>query len=1005
MVVGFGKKIVEVASDLTEVQNVVDTAFKDSAGEIEQWSKEAINKFGLSELAAKRYASRIMAMSNSMEISHQNGLILSKNIAQLSADLASFYNTDVESAFESLNAIFTGQIRTLRRYGLNISEANLENYRLSKGIKTAYSAMSEQQKVLLRYNYVMEHTKDIQGDFAKTQITFANQTKLLQQNFKSLAGTLGSFLIPVLSTILRYLNAVIVAINSFFGRLAKIAGVQLQHFGGGVELTDGIADGWDNAAGAAAKYKATIAGFDELETLNPQSSGGGGGAGGGGLSGEDLFPDGLLSYDVDDNTQALDVSFNNLIKLIDDKINEIREKSDTLASTFGKNVNGIINYVNWPLLGQTVGDGFNLVTSAVNRFMEEIDFHNLGEKFASSVNSIFDTVDFEETGHKLSLKFNAIIDTVNGFVGKLDFDSIAAGILTHFKTALAEIKWEQAGETLAMGINKIFGFLDDLLNGNIVADLGTKIGIAINTAVENIDAAQIGRVADGLAKQIIAAIKAIDWGLIGTKLNEAFKESNLIGNLFEAIKTAIGININVKGGIFGGLFNLPPGLGKILYAIGSGVAFLATTALKAAAPIVNLGAKLALFNASINIWHQGIMWLFDKDVRKGQTFFEALSMSAEAHMPTLEILGQMFESLGNKVKLFGTALIHPLASIQKLGTVLGGLFTKIITFIAANPAAQIIAGIALVAAALITLWHNSEEFRDGVLSVWNDYIKPALEEIADAFKDLWENHLEPFWNDSLKPLLQSMAPIIKSVWDTISGIIGTIVLAVGTFVGVVIEVLGKIMPFITSIVGIFVDVVSGVMDILNGIIKFLTGDFSGAWESAWKGISKIVESVFGGLANVLTVPINAIVGIVNNLIGGVRNGIQKIVNWVNNSAVVKAVKEFLHKDIWLPSVPDYRMPYLANGGVIDSPTVAMLGEYANAKSNPEIVAPEAKIAALLNSNSEATLGAVIPLMRQLINAVDNKDFSVSIGDDTIAAAAQRGNKNYQRRTGQPLFGL
>ena len=83
----------------------------------------------------------------------------------------------------------------------------------------------------------------------------------------------------------------------------------------------------------------------------------------------------------------------------------------------------------------------------------------------------------------------------------------------------------------------------------------------------------------------------------------------------------------------------------------------------------------------------------------------------------------------------------------------------------------------------------------------------------------------------------------------------------------------------------------------------------------------------------------------------------------------------------------------------------MLGEYANAKSNPEIVAPEAKIAALLNSNSEATLGAVIPLMRQLINAVDNKDFSVSIGDDTIAAAAQRGNKNYQRRTGQPLFGL
>ena len=939
-----------------------------------------------------------------MELTHETGKLLSTNITQLSADLASFYNTDVESAFEALNAIFTGHIRTLRQYGLNISEANLENYRLSRGIKTAYSSMSEQQKILLRYNYVMENTKDIQGDFAKTQASFANQTKLLQQNFKTLSATLGSFLIPVLSTVLKYLNAIITAVNALFSRLASVLGIQIQTFGGaGVALND-IQDGWDGATGAAEKYRATIAGFDELETLNPKSSGGGAGAGGS-LTGEDLFPNGLLSYDVEDNVEALDVSFNKLIKLIDDKIQQVKSKSEELSSAFGRNVNGLVNYVNWPLLGKTVGDGFNLITSAVNRFMEEIDFKNLGSKFAEAVNGIFETVSFEEVGHNFSLKFNAIIDSLRGFVETFSFSTLADGILTSFRTALAEIRWEDAGVTLAAGFNKVFGFLDDLLNGRIIADLGGKIAVAINAAVANIDAAQIGRVANGFATQIIEAVKQIDWNQIGNKLNEAFKESNIIGNLVEAVKEIIAIKINVKGGIFGGLFNLPPGLGKTLFAIAAAIGAIGTAAIAGIGIFGNFAVKLIALRIALSAvsvvltgLNSGLKFgaatsgigALVKDLATGKEelwSFGTVLKDVGSNIATR--LGQIFSGIGQ-------AFLHPLAAIKTLGASLSGLFSSIGAFIAANPATLIIAGIALVVAAIATLWKNSEEFRNFVKDTWENHLKPVLDKIGADLRDLYENHIKPFWEEDLKPLIELLWGGIKSVWNDISELIGSIIQKISPVFTGIVKLLGAWFGNITQIIG-------GVIDIFGGLIKFITGIFSGNWKQAWEGIVKVFKGIWESIVGIVKVPVNGVIALINGMLSGITSGINRVINWANGFKAPDWIPGIGGKGINLPTIQALQIPYLAAGAVIDSPTIAMMGEYANARSNPEIVAPEAKIAALLDSSNETALGAIIPLMRQMINAIDEKDLSVSIGDDTIAAAAQRGNKNYQRRTGQPLF--
>ncbi len=109
-----------------------------------------------------------MAMGNSMGISSETAKKMSINMSSLAADMASFYNTYYESMQSALEGIYTGNTRALRQYGIVVSEATLEQYRLEQGISKSYSAMSEAEKIQLRYNYVLKATANAQGDFART---------------------------------------------------------------------------------------------------------------------------------------------------------------------------------------------------------------------------------------------------------------------------------------------------------------------------------------------------------------------------------------------------------------------------------------------------------------------------------------------------------------------------------------------------------------------------------------------------------------------------------------------------------------------------------------------------------------------------------------------------------------------------------------------------------------------------------------------------------------------
>ena len=296
-----GKQAVQTASDLQEVQNVVEVSFGSMSAEVDKFAENALKKFGLSKLSAKQFASTFMAMSNGMGIAAEAGKNMSLNLTALAGDLASFRNVEQDVAFTALKSVFTGETETLKQFGIVMTEANLEAYALSQGITKSYNAMSQAEKVALRYSFVLNATKGAQGDFARTSNNWANQVRILKEQFKELAGIIGNGLLKVLQPLIILLNKVLgLAISvanslsqAFGGKKIKESSTSVSNMASGMgDIASGAEDtssGLDSADKSAKKLKRTLAGFDQLNVLSTSDSGSstssGAGGGGGDITG------------------------------------------------------------------------------------------------------------------------------------------------------------------------------------------------------------------------------------------------------------------------------------------------------------------------------------------------------------------------------------------------------------------------------------------------------------------------------------------------------------------------------------------------------------------------------------------------------------------------------------------------------------------------------------------------------------------------------------------------
>ena len=188
----FAKNSVEAASSLYEVENVVNVAFEDMRGKVDEFAKTSIETYGISELTAKRTAALYTSMAKAMDITLDKSSDMAIALAQRSADMASFYDISQDITSTALKSVFTGETESLKRFGVVMTEVNLQQYAYSQGIEKSIKDMTQAEKVQLRFNYLMQQTSAAGGDFARTSDSFANKTRQLKERLTETSIVIGN---------------------------------------------------------------------------------------------------------------------------------------------------------------------------------------------------------------------------------------------------------------------------------------------------------------------------------------------------------------------------------------------------------------------------------------------------------------------------------------------------------------------------------------------------------------------------------------------------------------------------------------------------------------------------------------------------------------------------------------------------------------------------------------------------------------------------------------------
>lgn len=534
-----GKSAIGFGSAITEIENVVDVSFGSMADEAYKFASTAKEQFGLSELAAKQYSGTMMAMMKSSGVAQDAASKMSISLAGLAGDIASFYNIDTDTAFQKIRAGISGEIEPLRQLGINLSVANMEAYALSRGITTSYNAMSQAEKVALRYNYLMSVTGDVQGDFARTSGTWANQVRLLTLNFQSLSAVIGQGLIAGILPAIQALNALMSklmqAANVFRNFMYVLMGKKLKgsqtgvsdvvsDLGGIETAVDDASSGLDDATSSAKKLKKALSvlPFDQLNQLADNSDN-----------------SGTASKSLGSGLGDLADSFAG----IQDSLDEVLTVDETPINKWASKIRKAFINKDWKGLGFTIADMINV---GMQKIYEVINWNNVGPKitefvnaFTTAFNSMVSGIDFDLMGRMLGAGINTAVNTLNLLLGDggIDFSGIGAKLSQLLKGAIKEIDWTGLGNLIGNSFmaswKMLSGFVKDMSKKDGAGitgwgKLGTAIGKALNGAIKKIDMNTIADALSGLLNGAFESLKSFtetfNWDDLAIKIRDGISE-------------------------------------------------------------------------------------------------------------------------------------------------------------------------------------------------------------------------------------------------------------------------------------------------------------------------------------------------------------------------------------------------------------------------------------------------------------------------------------------------
>lgn len=591
---------------------------------------------GLDVTQVTKFEAQIAQMTNSVGMIGEASIASSKALTMLAGDMSSLTNMPLDTVMKNFSSGLSGAAMAVKKYGMDISVAALQETAFSLGVKKSVSNMTQAEKEYLRVITMLQQSKVAWGDLADTINQPANQFRMLKANIKQCGLMLSRLFMPVIEKVLPWLNAMTMAVKDLMKHIGDLFGLKFKSIGGSSnddtssnyddvsDSADNAADSINNAADAQKKFNKQLQGFDKLNNLTTNETSKSDNDSDKGNTGDTsgVLSDALINavedyekrwneafksmtsnadklkekietlfknaWDTGDGTEigkALATTLNKGIKWVNKNTSKWTKGLKKITSIMGTSLNGFVEKFKWKGLGKAIGNSIKAALEAETNFFKKVNWVNLGKGLSKTLNSAIKTGVLQSYFKSMASKLRAAIETAFG--------------------AITTFKFDKLGEALGQGINDFFATMNEKNKdtkltgwqelGKSISDGIIGIATSITTALETVDWEQVGQ-------SIADFIGSIDWGGVVWSL----------GKMAKALITAIGTTIAsatkknpIAGAITIGItaFLLKKGWKKLLATkLGQAIAKskLATTIAKVTASIKNwIVSKAGLALASL----------------------------------------------------------------------------------------------------------------------------------------------------------------------------------------------------------------------------------------------------------------------------------------------------------------------------------------------------------------------------------------------------------------------
>ena len=964
----FGKECVNLGSQLAEVDNVIQQAVPSMEKQIDSFAKNAIQQFGMSETAAKRYTGVFASMARGFKFSEASAASMATTLTGLSADIASFYDTSQDEAFTKLKGIFTGETEALKGIGIVMTQSALDAYALENGYNKTTKAMSEAEKVALRYAYVQDQLRFAEGDFARTSGSWANQVRILSEQFNALKATIGQGLINVLTPVIQVINKIIGKLmslaNAFKAFTELITGNKSD---GGISVTNaaiqeladsagnaseavgGISDATNKAAKSAAAAKKSLSGIDKLNVVTSSSSGGSGSGGGGGYNADD-FDMGEIDTTITD--------------VLDKKTSALTEKLKELGSMF-----------------------------------------KAGFKFGFGDMSVLDSIKGHLDGIKESLKEiftdEAVRGAADGFLKRFSYNlgkvsgSLASIGATYADNILGGIDkyLQQNGERIKEHLITMFDIGGEI--SGIIGNFGQAVAY-IYSAFRSDDAKQVTADIIGIFAEAWMGIVELGGKLVRDVLDmftaPFINNQKEIKESLEGYITAIAPFVSSLKKLVGGLFSTlnkvyDESVRPLIQSFRDGFSEIT-------AKMVELYNKYIL--PTVEEWSEKF------EVFREKYLQPLIDKFGDFAIKVIDVVRELWEGALKPFVLWFMEVAAPVVGTAMSEMQDAFFLVASVVSVVVGAILDVLGGLIDVIAGVITGdWKRVWEGIKSILSACWESMK-AIGELAIRFlvekissnllslKSTWDN----IWS--------FIVNLLKEKWEQMKQAVGTHVEALKTVISAALTFINadwderwtmikdSVLKIWETIKEKASEIFTNVKELISKIWDDLNDITDGAWNKMWGIIKGVINLIIGG---------------VESMVNRVIDGVNKIIDAANS--ISSLLPDIVSVEV--PKLSRLNLPRLAQGGYVaaNTPQLAIIGDN---RHEGEIVAPESKLKAMAEEvagkGDNLATKEMILLMREMVAAlgeIKNKESSPVISTRDVFEAWRQGAAEYRRQTGHALI--